>query len=145
MNQLNNYSSMNQWAMPQIGNSFTGQNTNNQMGQLGLNTSSLTTNPTVGTSNNGSFLSGIFDNRAADGSVQQGWLSPTTNALGGIAQSWLGFQGLGLARDQLDFQKNTWNEQFAMKREEYDYQVERRNARAESQAERDAQLRAASL
>lgn len=42
----------------------------------------------------------------------QGFLQPTIEGLGGLAQSWLGFQQLGLAKDQFNFQKDAFTQQY---------------------------------
>lgn len=40
--------------------------------------------------------------------TQSGWVQPTTQALGALAQGWLGFQNLDLAKEQLAFQKDAF-------------------------------------
>lgn len=65
-----------------------------------------------------------------------GWGMPALQAATGLAQSWLGFQQLGLAEDQLAFQQNAWQEQFDIQKQEYDRQVQER-------AQRDADAAAA--
>ncbi len=45
----------------------------------------------------------------------------------GLANSWLGFQNLNQSKNQLAFQKNAWQSQFNIQKEEYDYQKKRRD------------------
>lgn len=73
--------------------------------------------------------SSAFGGTDAMGNISSGWAAPALGALGGLAQSWLGFKSLGLAREQLDFTRNAWQEQFNMQKEEYDFQKKRRDER----------------
>lgn len=41
-----------------------------------------------------------------------GWGVPAMQGLGGLAQSWLGFQNLNLAKDQFNFQKDSFLQQY---------------------------------
>ena len=61
--------------------------------------------------NNGSmsFTDRLFG--TADGKFG-GVLAPSMQALSGLGQGWLGFQQLGLAKDQFNFQKNFSTQQF---------------------------------
>lgn len=48
------------------------------------------------------------------------------NAAANIGQTFLGFQQIGIARDQLEFQRNAFQQQFDIQREEFEYQRQRR-------------------
>lgn len=91
----------------------------------------------VGTGNTqqAGFLSGVGD------SLSNGWnalggmegVSQGLNALSGIGQSYLGFQQLGLAEDQFNFTRNSWQQDYDMRLADYNRQVSR-------QEDRDAAL-----
>ena len=68
---------------------------------------------------------------------QWGMASQGVNAVTGLASLYAGMQGLDLARDQLNFNKDQANKQYAMAKDAYDRNV----ARADSIA---AQMRAGS-
>lgn len=74
--------------------------------------------------------SGWFNREALFG--QGGWATPALQGVGTIANTWLGLEGLSTARDQLNFQKNAWQQQFALQKEEYDYQRASRKAASEN-------------
>ena len=48
-----------------------------------------------------------------------GWVSPALSAVGTGVNAYLGFKGLGLAEDTLDFQKESWEKNFAMMQDQY--------------------------
>lgn len=152
-----NLNSMSQWGNQQYGgfggsamNNLVNTGTVNGFGQ-GVNTgldaanpfsvTTPSTTPNLAQTGNGGLFGGLFDNALsstdANGNFQQGWASPAIGAATGLAQSWLGFQNLGVAKDQLAFQKDSWNQQFGLQKEEYEYQKRRRNER---QANYDASL-----
>lgn len=55
---------------------------------------------------------GFFTQEGPGGQPIGGWGLNALNAGNGLLQSWLGFQQLGMAQDQFDFQKNAWNAQY---------------------------------
>ena len=63
------------------------------------------------------------------GPNNMGWVTGGLGAATGLAQSWLGFQNLGLAKDQFNFQKEAYQNQFNMQKEEYDRRRSERDAR----------------
>lgn len=72
-----------------------------------------------------------FGGTDAQGNFSMGALAPTIGAVGTLANSWLGFQQLGIARDQLGMQQEAWN----LQREEFEYQRDRRTAEEAAYAE----------
>lgn len=55
---------------------------------------------------------------------------PGIQALGGLAQSWLGFQNLNLAKDQFAFQKGAFNDQYNQQVQQYNTMIaDRANSR----------------
>lgn len=55
---------------------------------------------------------------------------PGVQALGGLAQSWLGFQNLNLAKDQFNFQKQAFNDQYNQQVQQYNTMIaDRANSR----------------
>lgn len=73
---------------------------------------------------------GMFSNQSMFGGANNtGWLTGGLGAATGLAQSWLGFENLGLAKDQFNFQKDAYQEQFSMQKEEYDRRRSERDAR----------------
>lgn len=55
---------------------------------------------------------------------------PGLQALGGLAQSWLGFQNLNLAKDQFGFQKQAFNDQYNQQVQQYNTMIaDRANSR----------------
>lgn len=71
----------------------------------------------------------MFDGFLTDGKGGMGWGAQAIGAVSGLAQGYLGFQQLGLAEDQFAFQKNAWQDQFDIQKEDYDRKVSERNAR----------------
>jgi hypothetical protein len=59
-----------------------------------------------------SFMDRMMDYENANGDQVQGWGIPALQGINGLAQSWLGFQNLGLAKDQFSFQKDSFTKQF---------------------------------
>lgn len=53
---------------------------------------------------------------------------PAAQAVGGLAQSWLGFQNLGLAKDQFNFQKGAFNDQYNQQVNQYNTAINDRAA-----------------
>ncbi len=123
-NYVSDFSGMNQW-----GNTSAA----NQMGSIANNNNSLNLGGSVlgngSTGQGNSWLSGAFGGTDSSGNQTSGWASPAIGAATGLAQSWLGFQNLGQAKDQLSFQKSAWQEQFNIQKEEYEYQKQRRDDR----------------
>ena len=58
-------------------------------------------------------------NGSFNGSTGYGMASLGVSALGTAAGAYLGYQQLGLAEDQFDFQKDSWEKQFAMMQDAY--------------------------
>ena len=54
-----------------------------------------------------------------DGAQVQGIVPSAIGAGSALAQTWLGFQNYGLAKDQLAFQQNAFNQNFAMQQDAY--------------------------
>lgn len=72
----------------------------------------------------------LFGGKGADGSQSMGALLPGIQAAGGLAQSWLGFQQLGLMKDSLAFQKKAYADNMANQTKLVNSQLEdRQNAR----------------
>jgi hypothetical protein len=63
---------------------------------------------------------------------QQGIASPLIGAIGTGANVFMGMKQIGMAKDQLAFQKNSWQEQFNMQKSEFDYARKRRDERRAS-------------
>ena len=59
--------------------------------------------------------------KASDGSSQTGggWGSAAMSAIGTGVNAYLGFKGLDLAEETLDFQKDSWEKRFAMMQDQY--------------------------
>ncbi len=108
----------------------------NQSNPFSVNTGGATG---AGAGGGNSWLSfdSAFGGTNAQGQQSTGWASPALGAATGLAQSWLGFQNLGVAKDQLSFQKSAWQDQFNIQKEEYEYQ---KNRRSERQANYEASL-----
>lgn len=73
----------------------------------------------------------LFGGTDASGNFSQGALAPTIGAVGTLANSWLGFQQLGIAQDQLGMQQEAWQ----LQKEEFEYQRDRRSAEEAAYAE----------
>lgn len=73
----------------------------------------------------------LFGGTDASGNFSQGALAPTVGAIGTLANSWLGFQQLGIAQDQLGMQQEAWQ----LQKEEFEYQRDRRAAEEAAYAE----------
>lgn len=67
-----------------------------------------------------------------DNGGQQGIASPLIGAIGTGANVFMGMKQIGMANDQLAFQKNSWQEQFNMQKSEFDYAKNRRDERRAS-------------
>ncbi len=129
------FGSMSQWGNStnnQLTNSLGGIQQGTDFGQSGFNTGSLTPTADQGGGNDWFSRSSLFGGTDALGNQTSGWVAPALGAASGLAQSWLGFQNLGIAKDQLGFQKSAWQEQFNIQKEEYEYQKERRQQRADN-------------
>ena len=55
----------------------------------------------------------------ADGSSNPGYLGLGVGLAKTGIDAYLGFQGLGMARESLDFQKDSWERRFAMQQDQY--------------------------
>ena len=77
----------------------------------------------------GDLMSTAFDKRDSAGGMQQGWMSPVTSAIGTGVNALMGMKQMGMAKDQMAFQKNAWQEQFNMQKSEFDYARKRRDER----------------
>lgn len=64
-----------------------------------------------------------------DNGGQQGIASPLLDAVGTGANLFMGMKQMGMAKDQMAFQKNAWQEQFNMQKSEFDYARKRRDER----------------
>ena len=53
------------------------------------------------------------------GNISNGVIPGVAQAGSALAQSWLGFQNYGLAKDQLSFQKDAFNKNFSMQQDAY--------------------------
>ena len=60
------------------------------------------------------------------GFQSMGIVSPTLQGLGSLFQAWNGMQTLGLAKDQLNFQRNAFNTNLANQRQTYNTALEDR-------------------
>lgn len=128
-------------GLPQIGNSTNYGNFDfNKLTSLGIQAPQQWTGlPSIGSSPVGIDMfntgGGVTEPTFLDGLLgtgqpgSQGWGIPALGAATGLAQSWLGFQNLGLAQEQFDFQKNAYDKQFTMQKEEYDRRKAERDAR----------------
>lgn len=110
---------------PQIGSGL-GVNLNQPSQYTGTNVNS------IGAQQSGGFMDSFAGSTDAGGNFQQGWGMTAAQGIGTLANSWLGFQNLGLAKDQFNFQKDAWQEQFAIQKEEYEYQKQRRQERMDN-------------
>lgn len=95
------------------------------------NIGSQLTVPVSGGENPMSLFNSLFGGTDAAGNFSQGALAPTIGAVGTLANSWLGFQQLGIAKDQLGMQQEAWQ----MQKEEFEYQRDRRDAEEAAYAE----------
>ncbi|ARM71102.1 hypothetical protein pVco7_gp113 [Vibrio phage pVco-7] len=58
-----------------------------------------------------------FNRGAMFGDAQNtGWVAPSAQAVGALANAWTGFQQIDLMKNQLDFQKEAFNKNFANQR-----------------------------
>lgn len=106
-----------------------GQNmANNLTGDLSGNFNAV---PNTGTPASGNpFMDWMFGSTNANGVRTQGNLMPALGAASGLAQSWLGFKNLGLQKDQFNFQKGAFNDQYNQQVAQYNTSIEdRANAR----------------
>lgn len=85
----------------------------------------------VGGENPMGLFNTLFGGTDAFGNFSQGALAPTIGAVGTLANSWLGFQQLGIAQDQLGMQQEAWQ----LQKEEFEYQRDRRAAEEAAYAE----------
>lgn len=71
-------------------------------------------------------------NKGANGAetFNQGWLSPAISAIGSGFGAYTGLKGLGLAEENLDFQKDSWQQNFAMMQDQYYRKLNNRRANA---------------
>ena len=92
----------------------------NNMAGLGPNNST-----SLSQGSNQSFMGGML----GDGE-NQGWGAPVLGGLSSLAQSWLGFQQLGVAKDQLSFQKDSFKKNYDQQAQSYNTQLaDRQRAR----------------
>lgn len=77
----------------------------------------------------------LFGGTDASGMQTQGIVPAAVGAGTALAQSWLGFQQYGLAKDAFNFQKDAFNKNFAMQEDAYN------TAKANQQASAAAQNR----
>jgi hypothetical protein len=59
-----------------------------------------------------SFMDKMMGFENGSGDQVKGFGLPALQGINGLAQSWLGFQNLGLAKDQFSFQKDSFTKQF---------------------------------
>lgn len=97
---------------------------------LAQNVSPLATASPTG-ENPMSLMNTLFGGSDAQGNFSTGVLSPTIGAIGTLANSWLGFQQLGIAQDQLGLQREAWQ----LQKDEFEYQRDRRSAEEAAYAE----------
>jgi hypothetical protein len=71
-----------------------------------------------------------YGQNGANGGVYQnsGFLSPALSAVGTGLNAWMGMKSLGLAEDQFDFQKESWEKNFAMMQDQYNRKLNNRRA-----------------
>lgn len=79
----------------------------------------------TGTAQQGSFMDGFFMNEQGGPGVGISALQAAT----GLANTFMGFKQLGVAKDQLAFTKSAWQKQFDIQKEQYDRQVKERAQR----------------
>ena len=126
----NNYSTFDSTYM---GGGATG------MGSNAMNSIDIYGNPVGGQSTG--FASGVPTDSSLNwwGGVdaagnQVNGIVPTSLATGSaLAQTWLGFRNYGLAQDQLNFQRDAYNQNYAMQRDAYDRNVANQEAAQASQ------------
>jgi len=85
------------------------------------------TNPSTTGSEGGTFSDFFSNNKGG-----QGWGTAAIGAAGGLANAYLGFQGLSEARKQNRMANNQWQAQFDIQKKEYDRQSSERAARVAS-------------
>ena len=77
--------------------------------------------------------SGFLKTKNADGTETGGWGGLALGAVSGIANAYMGMQQYGLAKDQLAFQKDSFNKNYAAQRQSMNTQLEdRQRARVAS-------------
>ncbi len=113
---------------------FTGSPNTNQYGPLSVASHGFTASTPTATATqdfNPSTWDSLFGYTDQNTGVQHaGTFLPTAQAVGGLAQSWLGFQNLGLAKDQFNFQKGAFNDQFNQQVSQYNTSInDRANSR----------------
>ncbi|WP_264875547.1 hypothetical protein [Vibrio agarivorans] len=122
-----------QWAqdspfaqMNQLTNYHPNLTMGGQQNQLGMNGINQVTPVQPQTQTNGNSDSWFSFERMFGNGETGGWVSPMTQGVGVLANSWLGLQGLGIAEDRLAMQQDAW----ALQREDYEYQRDRRDAQS---------------
>lgn len=60
--------------------------------------------------------SGFLGSKGTDGTQYQGWGGLALGAANGLANLWLGMQNYGLAKKQLNFQKDAFNKNYTAQR-----------------------------
>ena len=97
-------------------------------------------NPVSGIGGAGSASDSIFSQNSmfggstkdALGNVTKsgGWVSPLTSMVGTGVNAYMGMKNLGLAEDELDFKKDSWERNFAMMQDQYYRKLNNRRANA---------------
>jgi hypothetical protein len=110
--------SMNNWNTPSVDTNITTEGLLNQFNQNnGLTDFSNVSNFSMDGANpeaaGTDWWSKLMGGTNQDGMKTTGLVTGGLGALQGLANSWLGFQQLGLAKDQLGFQKDAFNKNYA--------------------------------
>lgn len=139
------YSSMNSWGSPLVSNAVAGIPSSLFEGDsaaLSAIGDQINAQPGISIGNQ---LKGIlpgfltdgsaFNKRLGDGTQVQGWGAPALGALATMGSGFLAMKQYGLAKDQFNFQKNAYNQNYAAQRQATNAQLEdRQRARVASNA-----------
>lgn len=112
------FNSMDNWNTPSVDTNITTEGLLKQFNQEnGLTDFSNVSNISMDGANpeaaGTDWWSKLMGGTNQDGMKTTGLVTGGLGALQGLANSWLGFQQLGLAKDQLGFQKDAFNKNYA--------------------------------
>lgn len=103
-------------------------------GVIGADAGAVPANPAA-TGGLGSIFDSFFQQKDASGATSGGWGSAALGLGQGLASAYMGMQQYGLAKDQLAFQKNAFNKNYAAQRQSTNTALEdRQRARVASNA-----------
>ena len=80
----------------------------------------------------GGWLDNLFSTTDNSGNTQQGSLTQGIGALSSLAGAWAGFEKMGVAKDQLAFNKDVFNKNYAAQQHTVNTKLEDRQMRRNS-------------